>query len=351
VLEQAAHRPQLAVDRAGGIHLVYYARQGNTQAIAYRYRKAHGTWTPLEWLEAKDGNSLGPDLVLDANGMPWITFDHTLEDGTGTVFVAHRTRAGWSQLEQVSTTEKAEVSSAHLALDATGALTVVWLERPLEPGHFMQIHSRTRSRSGRWGTTERVEAHRFDAWHPNIVANPRGLQLMGFDLSLGPDRHQVQVREKRDGSWLESLVLGDSQTGGQRPNLAIDGKGVAHVVWTAIQGPFRLGVYYSRGYSNQGHWRWTKPKRITAGISGFHYDPDVAIDPSGQARALWSWYDRGKTGVLSMMLEAGSAVPALIPSEGKAGYSCLAAGPDGHFYAAWNDGGSGRLYFVESTGS
>jgi hypothetical protein len=89
----------------------------------------------------------------------------------------------------------------------------------------------------------------------------------------------------------------------------------------------------------------------SAGLGGYHYDPDIEINKDGILCLVWGW-DGGEEAELLYSLDRGSgwAPPQRVASVawGKPGLPSLTADPSGRFHVVWNQGikGENQVYFA-----
>ena len=332
------HRPQVAVDSKGGVHVVYYLKRGAAEVVVYRHGPAGKPLGPHVPISQQTARNLGPDLVLGPDGMPWVCYDHARPDFTGDVFLTRKTKRGWTTPQQVSTEKNVETSSSHLAFGPRGALTLVWLSRPpRQPGGQSKVLRRTRSAAGKWGPIKAVYSGGQDAMHAAIMGGPGGLQVLAFDIMPRQDFRQVQVAVTLDG---KIQAIGDNSLSTERPNFGFVGGQVIHAAWTTALHHVRVGVSWSVGRVAAGSTTWSAPLRFTRGVRGRHYDPDLAGGRGGEVMVVWAWSAAGKSTLLYSSLKNGKHTPprSMGQDPGMASLPSISAGPDGRFHVVWNQG-------------
>ncbi len=338
-LPAGGHRPQVAVGETGRVHVVYYRRQGGADVVMYRSAEPGGTFGPEERVSVADGRNWGPDLVIGPDGQPWVSYDHAGPRG-GQVHVTRRTDRGWATPEQVSVATGRETSSAHLAFGPDGTLVVVWLSQDPGGRGVSRVLERRRTRDGTWAPITTHHEGSDGPLHPNIAGGPDGWLVTGFDYLVRRDYRQVHLRLSRDGNWGPLLPVGDPDLSTERPNFVVGPAGLAFAAWTDTYEGDRVGVSYATRFLYDVDRPWSSTLRLTRGIPGRHYDPDVAADSSGHVVLVWAWQTpetstilysewQGKRFSTPKQAFTGGAMVSL-PS--------IAAGPDGRFHLVWNQG-------------
>ena len=85
---------------------------------------------------------------------------------------------------------------------------------------------------------------------------------------------------------------------------------------------------------------WSKPLRITRGVRGRHYDPDLAGGRDGRVMVVWAWSAAGRSTLMYSVLSGGKHTPPRTfgKGAGMASLPSISAGPDGRFHVIWNQG-------------
>jgi hypothetical protein len=150
---------------------------------------------------------------------------------------------GWGAAERISGNDGSiPVGFPQVAVDGSGSAVAVWLERDRPIGH---IWSNRWTSSGGWGTAELIDDEDAgEAFEPRLAVNSNGNALAVWEAFLG-DGTQVEIWSNRrtpSGGWgtserisAQSLVyptLGNSPS----PQVTIDASGNAAAVWSQEDG-------------------------------------------------------------------------------------------------------------------
>lgn len=338
-------RPQIAAGPDGALHVVYYAQTGAGDLLRHNLRPVSAPCAaaaPCAWRDFEpavsfgrpSGRNWGPDLVARADGSAVVSWDHTEPSvsAAGAVLLSTWTRGAWSEPETVSAAAEVEVGSAHVADAGEDDLAVVWIERPLRPGAPFRALSRWR-RAGRWEEAAPLLSadDGREAWHTNVERRPQGDVVAGWDLGPGGGENQVLLATGRDGRWEPPVDASASRAWGERPHFAFAGlTGLIHAVW------------FHRIQDRPLHvWHRDPAGALTdlaAGLGGYHFDPDIAVNDDGVLVAVWGW-DGGAEAdlVYSTNHGQGWSRPARVSGlQGKKpGLPSLAVSPDGRFHVVW----------------
>ncbi len=334
------HRPQVAVGPDGAIHVVYYRRLADADVVVTRSAKPGRPFGPETRLSVATGRNWGPDLVIGPDGQPWVCYDHAEADGSGRVHLTHRTAQGWTTPEQVSRDPHQETSSSHLAFGPDGTLVLVWLARDLERNGASRVLERRRDPDGQWSDIVVHHEGTDHPLHPNIVAGPGGVMVMGFDYLVRPGFRQVHLRVARNGTWGPILPAGDPDLSSERPNFTFWKTHMVFSAWTNTFQEDRVGVSYATRFLHDVTSPWSSSARRSLGIPGRHYDPDLAANENGQVVLVWAWQTPETSSILYSEWQDKQFSPPrqAFPGGAMVSLPSIAAAPDGTFHLVWNQG-------------
>lgn len=344
-------RPQIAAAPDGTLHVVYYTHGQSGDLLRARRRPvanpcaatapcAWTAWGEAEALGHPGGRNWGPDLVVREDGSAVVSYDHTDPQVSfaGQVFLTLWDGLGWSSPKALTENDGREVGSAHVADTGSGDLVVVWIERLLTPGAAFRAMSRWRL-ADHWTAPSPLPlpaqtGGRREAWHTNVERRLDGSVLAGWDLGQGGMDNQVLLTVGRAGAWRDPLDASAGRAWGERPHFAFAAPGVAddgtHAIW------------FERPRDQPRHIWYRSPSGelsdLAAGLGGFHYDPDIAINAAGTLCAVWGW-DGGSEAELVYALNRGDgwtrAARVALLGHDKPGLPSITVSPDGAFQVAW----------------
>ncbi len=332
----AGTQPRIGVDGAGNVTVVWEQPFGGKSAIwANRYEPDSGWGTPT-LLEQSDGASFAPDVAVSPDGSALAVWSRSNGENNDVVSSRYTPESGW-ELPELAETEFADTSGPKVAVDVDGNAVASWAQGPPDGRDIWA--NRYVPGSG-WGFAERI--------------GPLGLGTDlngGAQLVIDPDGNATAVWSESDGGrydvWSNRFTpsggwgdpeLRESNDEGNAlfPSLAADGAGVVHVVWEqltatsstidadrwlpgagwegpqtiSMSGAFRADVAANQGGDAIAVWigagdvveassfvageGWGTPTRLEATNDElFSGDPVVAIDPTGNALAVWFRFDNG----------------------------------------------------------
>jgi len=338
------YRPQVAVGPDGAAHLVYYDRVDAGDLIRYRTVQG-GRLSGAERLGFAEGRNWGPDLVVRDDGSVVVVFDLAGDDMASRGYVTVRT-SSWSEPLPLTPEGAYEIGSGHVADGLDGRLAYVFIGKPLDPKARFRAQGAWFDGSA-WSSPVAFNDGRQDAWHFNVERRPDGSVLGGYDVGMGgTDRTTLYVVEGRAGRFGGPEQL--TTLNGERPHFAFAPDGTDHVTFFRKDATSRpQWVHVVSGTPGS----WGDPQTPSAGVGGFHFDPDIAVAPDGTLCLVWGW-DAGDDAELLYSLHAGQgwSPPAKIADVdwGKPGLPSLDVDADGRFHVVWNQGvaGDNAVYYA-----
>ena len=140
-----------------------------------------------------------------------------------------------------------------------------------------------------WGTAVLIESNSSDdAQYPQIAIDSTGNAIAVWQQFDG-SRYKIQAnRYVLNVGWGTPVTIDTGGTGSAgTPQIAMDPAGNAIAVWLQWNGT-RFGIFANR-YTAGGSWGTAVA--IDTGSSGASSNPDIAMDPNGNAIAVWEQYD------------------------------------------------------------
>ena len=305
-----AFGPALGGNPAGVMIAVWSQFDGTRFNIwANRFRVGTG-WETATPIESSAEPASRPHVAVDASGNALAVWEQY--DGTRSNIWANRYAAGsgWSSPTMIETDNAGNAYSAHVAVDAGGGGTVVWEQHD----------------GARW----RAMANRYVAgvgWDTPVVLDPGvGGGTLGTDIAVDPAGNaiaawgqccgpaNVWARRFTPGTGWDPAVLIETGDVGDaiEVHVAIDGSGNATAVWRYWDGSARSA--WSNRYVVGSGWGTAAPIETAPGDVG---TVRVAVDFGGNATAVWGQWDGARTNIWATRYSAGAwGLPALLESDG-----------------------------------
>ena len=308
-----ADLPQVAIDRAGDA-IAVWRRFSPAPYVQAAVRPAGGTWSAPQDLTAPGGDAEGAEVAFDSAGNAiavWVRFN-------GANFIvqaaARPAGGGWSLPQDLSATG-GDSANPQIALDSAGNAVAVW-ER--SEGANVKIQTAVRPAGGAWSAPQDLSAPGEDAREPEVAFDGWGNAMAIWSRSNGA-HYVIQAAERPfGGGWGAAEDLSAAGHSADVPQLALDPLGDAIAVWRRSDDGSN-GIAQAALRPAGGTWGAI---RDLSGSGEAAFDPDVAVDPAGNGLAVWM---RFRSGVDEVIQAAGldAAGPVfdniLVPRRGVAG--------------------------------
>ena len=176
-----------------------------------------------------------------------------------------------------------------------------------------------------------------NATAPKIAIDGAGNALVVW---LQSDGTQINVVASRfaAGTWTAPTPIESGDGNARTPALAVDAAGNALAVWSQAAGTAvgaRTDIWASRFSAGS----WGAAVRIDANDIGSTYEPQVAVDPAGNAIAVWTQYDGTRDNVWASRFtpSGGWGVATLIETDdaNNASVPQIALDENGNAWAVW----------------
>ena len=271
-----ARAPQVALDRAGDALAVWARSNGTDVIVQAAQRRASGDWLAPEDVSGPGRDVDRPDVALNAAGNGVAVWQSS--DGSNTVIqAAARSAAGsWSTPQTLSSGGYAE--RPHVGIGSAGDAVAVW---SLNAGHF-RTQAAVRRAGGGWAPAETLSSAGADAFQPQVAVNAGGNAVAAW-LSFDGRTYVVQSSSRaRGGAWsgIQDLTPRSPDLGA--PKVALDPAGDAVAVWRGLRSA-RERIQAVRRPARRA---WSAPE-LLSGTGGDADLPDVALDAAGNGAAIW----------------------------------------------------------------
>ena len=282
-----------------------------------------------------------PDLAVDATGNGYAVWQDE-RGGQSKIYFAFRpVSGGWEVPVQLGGSGGNDRRSPAVAVDALGNATALWSEWR---NRSYDLYACTRSASGSWSAPALV-ASQAGHWlrNPDIAAGPAGALVAVWEL-VTPDHPEETVlafaTRQAGGAWSAAAEVPGAA--GSAPSLAVDASGTAYLAWKGLSPDIYLSTRPAGG-------AWSNKETVDDGPSeALVGNPAVAVDPAGNVVVVWQdsrsssgdWdiyaADRTTTGLWSNNVRIDDD-----PGTANQVMPAVAVDPAGNAYALWTDNRSG----------
>lgn len=374
--------PDVAADPSGGAVAVWFQREGSVQRIRANWYVPGQGWQTADVISPAGANSVVPKVGVDSSGNAIAVWrqHHPTMILIGPWANRYTPGMGWETAEAIGAVGAtiADLVVA-VAVEPDGDAMSVWHQRD---GDRADVWANRYASGTSWGTAGLVETENGGtARNPDVAMDANGNAIAVWFQNDGVDNFPATNRYPSGGNWGTAQRLDDFGTdprvasdaagnaiavwsgglanrytsgdgwgtpedlravseAGSATNVAMSPDGQAIAVWRQLDGS-RTDLWANRYVPGNG---WSTAELIETDDAGGVAWPDVALDPSGNAVAVWEQSDGTRLNIWAnqYVADQGWAAAELIETEdlGDARHPRVAVDPDGNAIAVWyqNDG-------------
>ena len=329
-----AFDPQVVIDSSGNAVAVWKQSDGTRWNIwSNRYTAGVG-WGTATLIETDNsGDATGPQVAVDSSGNAVVVWSQT--DGTRWNIWSNRYifGVGWGTATLIETDNSRDANTPQVAVDSSGNAVAVWYQYD---GTRYNIWSNRYTSGTGWGTEELIETNTRSAYSHQVAVDPSG-NAVAVWVQYDETRNNIWSNRYTSGTgWgTATLIETDNSRDATAPQVAVDSSGNAVAVWHQDDGT-RRNIWSNRYTSGTG---WGTATLIETDNSGDANTPQVAIDPSGNAVAVWYQDDGTRNNIWSNRYTSGigwgTATLIETDNSGDATAPQVAVDPSGNAVAVW----------------
>jgi hypothetical protein len=341
---QDAGQPQVAVDPAGNAVAVWTSFNGTNSTIESASHPAGGTWSDPTKLSGE--NARGPQVAVDPAGNAvavWTSFN-----GTNSIIesASHPLGGTWSEPTILSPLDR-NAFQPQVAVDPAGNAVAVWDSSPPNDNQGV-IESSSRPSAGSWSDPTKLSDP--PAVEPQVAVDPAGNAVAVWTRFNGTDLLLESADLAVGRSWSDPIGIPTANQSAIQPQVAVDPAGNAVAVWNSINGPNLIVESASRPEGGS----WSDPTKLSAPGERVGQEqllqPQVAVDSSGNAVAVWGRFNGTNviTESATLPLGVGWSQPAKLSALGNDAYNPqVAVDSPGNAVAIWSHF-NGANFIIES---
>jgi hypothetical protein len=292
VVLETSQAAQVAIDSDGNAIAVWVMSnflQGSSSADiwASRYTPASG-WLPAVKIENGSGDAGSPQIAMDGLGNAFVVFMQQESGRVNVVANRYLKGDGWSTAVPIESDDSGDASAPQIAIDAAGNAMVVWAWASASgpPFSYNVWANRFTAGSG-WGSAGPIDADNATTANPapHVAVDGAGNAMAVWHRPDGGWDSIWSNRYAAGSGWgTPVLVETDNTNSARDARVALDANGNAMAVWIQSDG-VRNNAMANRWTSGTG---WGTAVLIETDNAGPALEARIAIDPSGNATAVWS---------------------------------------------------------------
>jgi hypothetical protein len=285
--------PRVALDPNGNAVAVWQVDRlgGQYDVWAATYTRAGGWQAPAPLDSDFAGSTSAPSVAIDASGNAVGVWVRSTGDRSTIAAARYTTTGGWGAVTRIDDDSVGYPSAPQVAMDPDGNAMAIWNGDDGERGNAFANRF---SVDGGWGSPENIDdrAPGFADGH-RIAMDANGNAIAVWrQEEEGQEAYASRIWSNRftpTSGWeagpsrIESL---DGSGQSRAPAISMNAKGRAVVVWQRWDEQAQEGAIWANRSDSASSWATAVPVE-TDYIERYDAEPDVAIDPSGNALAAW----------------------------------------------------------------
>ena len=288
--------PQIAVNSSGKAIAVWHQNDG-TQNNVWANGFNGTSWGIAEKIGDNTANARYAQIAIDSSGNAFAVWEQT--DGTQYNIWSNRFNSAswfngstWGTAVKIETENGGNAYKPQIALDGSGNAIAVWRQND---GTRYNI-SANRFNGTSWGTAELILTENLgSATRPQIAFDGSGNAIAVWSKYDGI-RTNIYANRFNGASWGVAVEIETDDAWAQVPQIAVDSSGNAIAVWKQSDGSVD-SIWANRFNESSLSWGIT-PENIEIGTN-YARSPQIAVDSSGNAIAVWRQSDPTQAGIPS----------------------------------------------------
>ena len=287
---------QVAMDSDANAIVIWQQSSGTCddhpcESIWGNYSTSDGDWGTAELIEYDNRGHAGePRVAMDSDGNAIAVWHQS--DGTRVSIWANRftPSQGWESARHIGSDDQSEARMPDVAMDPDGNAIVVWEQ---SDDVRVSIWANRFTRVGGWDDAEPIETNDDgDATNPRLGMDANGHAITVWNQFNGTTVDVWSNHYTPGNDWGTAELIERNDDGDAlRPRVAVSASGDAVAVWPQFDG-FRYDLW-ANAYSPSKGWRTAELVDPSDQGLGQPLSAEVAIDPDGNAVAVWLLRDPG----------------------------------------------------------
>lgn len=274
-------------------------------SFSWTFTTSAGGWGTAELIESDNsGGADNAQVAMNDSGNAvavWAHFDGIRYNIWANYYTAG---SGWGTAEKIETDDMYDALYPQVAIDSSGNVIAVWQQKQTADTLINVWSNRYTVGSG-WGTNQLLDSEEAgDVYNPVVAIDANGNAMVVWAQFDGSWNNIWANRYVSGSGWTTATVIESNNIspGGNYPEIAFDSSGNAIVVWYENDGSW--DSIYSNYYTVDVGWGASQ--LIESGNAGGALNPQIAVSSSGNAIAVWHQSDGAVYNIVANRYTAGS---------------------------------------------
>jgi hypothetical protein len=261
---------------AAGQAVAAWIRLGSERMLEVASRTSQGSWGAADEISVAGGGPNHVDVAIGPAGEAAVVWTGYQNTSDYIIRAMIRSASGqWGSPIELSKPGR-NAWEPKVAFDSSGSVVAAWYRWNADGDTIVQVAEKAPGQA--WGEPDSLSAAGGMAGSPEVaVSSDRAVVVWERELVI-----EASTREQ-GGVWQPPVEI--SGPNSAEPSLGMDGEGDAVVLWSSGL-PYSLRNAEVASLPFGGNW--TDPITIAEDLTGEWEQPQVAVDPTGRAMAVWT---------------------------------------------------------------
>ncbi|HSY38118.1 MAG TPA: PKD domain-containing protein, partial [Polyangia bacterium] len=283
------YTPGIAVDAAGDVSVVFDTEVSSSPPfdIWWAHRPAGGSWSTPRNIGGSDYP--GVQLAADARGDLAAYWTGYLEEQNQLAANLRPAGGEWQGAHYLTYSPSSSITSPDVVVGPDGVAYAVWSQGTLQADAGAPVELSQSSSAGTWSTPAAIGVAGSSALEPVLGIDGSGDKTLVWSSTSGggsPTYTLSSAVQPAGGAWGASTTLLGSSASPPKAQIAIDPGGQAIAIWGDFHPAQNFPMYQAAVRTATGAWQAT-PTDLTGTDEGSYSTPAVVEDEAGDGLVGW----------------------------------------------------------------
>jgi len=285
-------QPDVTVDGLGRAYAVWQGYSFTSWTLFLSVRSAHGSWSVGQDLFTDHyylTNEMKPVIAVDPTGDLHLLWEEEYsEDSSEGIKYCFRPPGGQCEPVVKVNDSPGWAGDPAVAMDSSGNVYAIWSDRR---NGDSDIYFSVLPPKGLWSANNRVNDDTGTSVQssPAIAVDPAGNAYAVWADERDDVSDIFFSYRPAGGNWGTNVKVNDDSGSAwqSEPDIAVDASGNAYAVWTDARHLDQYDTYVYFSYRPAGG-TWSPNVQVGRGGVADQYTPKIAVDPMGYSHAIWT---------------------------------------------------------------
>lgn len=287
----AGHKPKIAADKNGVLHVVYEASKEGANATDIFYSESTDggvTWSAGKDISYSHGTASDPDIAVESTGALDVVWTDTSPGEQNPDIFAVRSADGgktWTDPVDISNTPTPSNQPA-VACGPDDSVHAVWIDTFSGPTHVDVWHTFSTNAGKTWSNPEDISPTPGISSEPAITIGKDGtIHSAWVDTTSGVTHPDIFYVRYAGGAWTQPVDVSHTFKVCTYPCMATGPKSRVYLCWQDNSKKEHAADIWCAIAGKSAKWGKALNISNTPGVSS---EPAIAADQAGRIAVVWS---------------------------------------------------------------